>query len=77
MDQAPPLRVLLGNLEPIMVVGLRTVLEEEGIEVVGQEREPRRIVSEVERLQPESSCSTSTTMVREPSASRSRRRRPE
>jgi DNA-binding NarL/FixJ family response regulator len=36
-----------------MVVGLRTVLEEEGIEVVGQEREPRRIVSEVERLQPD------------------------
>jgi DNA-binding NarL/FixJ family response regulator len=36
-----------------MVVGLRTVLEEEGIAVVGQEREPRRIVSEVERLQPD------------------------
>jgi DNA-binding NarL/FixJ family response regulator len=47
-----PLRVLLGNLEPITVVGMRQVLEEDGIEVIGHEREPALIVRAAERQQP-------------------------
>lgn len=53
MDEARPVRVLLGNLEPITVVGLRRVLADDGIEVVAQEHMPSRIVSEVRRLQPD------------------------
>jgi DNA-binding NarL/FixJ family response regulator len=37
MESAPVLRVLLGDLAPIMAIGLRSVLEEEGIDVIGQQ----------------------------------------
>jgi AmiR/NasT family two-component response regulator len=53
MESAPPLRVLLGDLAPIMAIGLRSVLEEEGIEVIGQESERGRIVRRSQRLQPD------------------------
>jgi AmiR/NasT family two-component response regulator len=53
MESAPVLRVLLGDLAPIMAIGLRTVLEEDGIEVIGQESERSRIVRRAERLQPD------------------------
>ena len=53
MDQAPALRVMLGDLAPIMAIGLRAVLEEDGIDVIGLEREPERIVLQAERLQPD------------------------
>lgn len=53
MESAPVLRVLLGDLAPIMAIGLRTVLEEEGIEVIGQESERTRIVRRAQRLQPD------------------------
>jgi DNA-binding NarL/FixJ family response regulator len=53
VDQAPALRVMLGDLAPIMAIGLRAVLEEDGIDVIGLEREPERIVSGAERLQPD------------------------
>ena len=53
MPSAPPPRVLLGNLEPMMLIGLRRVLSEDGIEVVGEESEPTRILSEARRLQPD------------------------
>jgi AmiR/NasT family two-component response regulator len=53
MESAPPLRVLLGDLAPIMAIGLRSVLEEEGIEVIGQESERSRIVRRSQRLQPD------------------------
>jgi DNA-binding NarL/FixJ family response regulator len=53
MESAPVLRVLLGDLAPIMAIGLRTVLEEEGIEVIGQESERARIVRRAQRLQPD------------------------
>jgi DNA-binding NarL/FixJ family response regulator len=53
MESAPVLRVLLGDLAPIMAIGLRTVLEEEGIEVIGQESERSRIVRRSQRLQPD------------------------
>jgi DNA-binding NarL/FixJ family response regulator len=36
-----------------MAIGLRTVLEEDGIEVIGQESERSRIVRRAERLQPD------------------------
>lgn len=53
MATAPVLRVLLGDLAPIMAIGLRTVLEEEGIDVIGQESERSRIVRRAQRLQPD------------------------
>ena len=51
MRRAPT--VLLGDLEPIMLVGLRRVLADDGVEVVGEERVPGRIVAEAQRLQPD------------------------
>lgn len=53
MESAPVLRVLLGDLAPIMAIGLRSVLEEDGIEVIGQESQRGRIVRRAERLQPD------------------------
>ena len=53
MESVPVLRVLLGDLAPIMAIGLRSVLEEDGIEVIGQETERSRIVRRAERLQPD------------------------
>jgi DNA-binding NarL/FixJ family response regulator len=53
VDRSSPLRVLLGNLEPILAIGLRTVLEEEGIDVIGEEHEPPAILREALRLQPD------------------------
>jgi DNA-binding NarL/FixJ family response regulator len=53
MESAPVLRVLLGDLAPIMAIGLRTVLEEEGIDVIGQESERSRIVRRAQRHQPD------------------------
>jgi DNA-binding NarL/FixJ family response regulator len=50
-DEAP--RVLLGNLSPIMVIGMARLLSEEGAEVIGQERHPSRIVSTAGRLRPD------------------------
>ena len=47
------MRVLLGNLEPIMLVGLQEVLAEDGIQVIGPESNPDRIVEEAQRLQPD------------------------
>jgi DNA-binding NarL/FixJ family response regulator len=53
VDEARPPRVLLGNLEPILAVGLRRVLAEDGIDVIGQEETPSAIVTEARRLQPD------------------------
>jgi DNA-binding NarL/FixJ family response regulator len=50
-DEAP--RVLLGNLSPIMVIGMARVLTEDGAEVIGQERHPSSIVSTAGRTQPD------------------------
>ena len=54
MEMPPPPRVLLGSIDPIRALGLRRVLAEDGIEVVGQENEPARIVSQAKGLQPDS-----------------------
>jgi AmiR/NasT family two-component response regulator len=46
-------RILLGNLGPIMRMGMRRVLTEDGCEVVGQEDRPSAIVGEAHRLRPD------------------------
>jgi AmiR/NasT family two-component response regulator len=53
MDPERRTRVLLGNLEPIMLAGLRVVLAEDGVETIGPEYSASRIVAEAERLQPD------------------------
>lgn len=50
-DEAP--RVLLGNLGPIMVIGMARLVSEDGAEVIGQERHPSSIVSAAGRMQPD------------------------
>lgn len=46
-------RVVLGNLGPIARVGMRRLLHEDGIEVVGEELTSSSIAPEVERLRPD------------------------
>jgi AmiR/NasT family two-component response regulator len=46
-------RVLLGNLGPIMRLGMNRVLSEEGCHVVGQEDRPSAIVGAAHRLRPD------------------------
>jgi AmiR/NasT family two-component response regulator len=53
MHDARRPRILLGNLGPIMRMGMRRVLTESGCEVVGQEDRPSAIVGEVHRLRPD------------------------
>lgn len=50
-EDAP--RVLLGNLQPMMVVGLKGVLADSGCRVIGEEPASGRVVEEAERLQPD------------------------
>ncbi len=49
----PRPRVLLGNLGPIMRLGMKRVLMEQGCEVVGQEDRPSAIVGAAHRLRPD------------------------
>ena len=65
MESAPVLRVLLGDLAPIMAIGLRSVLEEEGIEVIGQET----------RAQPDRAARPAAAARRRGAGPRPRRRR--
>jgi DNA-binding NarL/FixJ family response regulator len=46
-------RVLLGNLSPIMVIGMARVLTEDGADVIGQEGHPASIVSAAGRTRPD------------------------
>ena len=46
-------RILLGNLGPIMRMGMRRVLTEHGCDVVGQEDRPSAIVGAAHRLRPD------------------------
>jgi DNA-binding NarL/FixJ family response regulator len=46
-------RVLLGNLEPMVRLGMIDVLQEEGIEVIGEEERPQALVLMAGRLQPD------------------------
>jgi DNA-binding NarL/FixJ family response regulator len=53
MASEPGPRVLLGNLGPIMRLGMNRVLSEEGCQVVGQEDRPSAIVGAAHRLHPD------------------------
>ena len=53
MASEPGPRVLLGNLGPIMRLGMNRVLSEEGCQVVGQEDRPSAIVGAAHRLRPD------------------------
>ena len=44
---------MLGDLAPIMAVGLRAVLEENGVRVIAHEDDRDRIVEQAARLQPD------------------------
>ena len=46
-------RVLLGNLGPIMRLGMNRVLSEEGCQVVGHEDRPSAIIGAAHRLRPD------------------------
>jgi DNA-binding NarL/FixJ family response regulator len=48
-----PPRVLLGNLEPVVRLGMTTVLEEDGIDVVGEETRPAALVLMAGHLRPD------------------------
>jgi DNA-binding NarL/FixJ family response regulator len=49
----PSPRVLLGNLEPVVRLGMTMVLEEDGIEIVGAEERPHALVLMAGRLRPD------------------------
>ena len=46
-------RVLLGNLGPIMRLGMNRVLSEQGCQVVGHEDRPSAIIGAAHRLRPD------------------------
>ena len=46
-------RVLLGNLEPIVLIGMTRVLGEAGADVIGHEQHPSQIVTQAGRLRPD------------------------
>lgn len=46
-------RILLGRHDSILLVGLRRMLADEGIEVAGHEEEPHRLVSAAANQQPD------------------------
>jgi DNA-binding NarL/FixJ family response regulator len=46
-------RVLLGNLEPMVRLGMIDVLAEDGIEVIGEEERPQALVLMAGRLRPD------------------------
>jgi len=48
-----PPRVLLGNLDPVVTLGMTTVLKEEGIDVVGEEPLPAALVLMAGHLRPD------------------------
>ena len=50
---SPRPRVLLGNLGPIMRLGMNRVLSEQGCQVVGQEDRPSAIIGAAHRLRPD------------------------
>jgi hypothetical protein len=53
MADPPTPRVLLGNLEPIVLIGMTRVLGEAGADVLGHESHPSQIVTQAGRLRPD------------------------
>jgi len=48
-----PPRVLLGNLDPVVTLGMTAVLAEDGIDVVGEESRPAALVLMAGQLRPD------------------------
>ena len=48
-----PPRVLLGNLEPVVKLGMTVVLEEDGIDVIGEESRPAALILLAGHLRPD------------------------
>ena len=48
-----PPRVLLGNLDPVVMLGMTAVLEEDGIDVIGEESRPAALVLMAGQLRPD------------------------
>jgi hypothetical protein len=53
VHEVRPPRVLLGNLEPIVRLGMATVLGEDDVEVIGEEVRPAALVLLAGRLRPD------------------------
>jgi DNA-binding NarL/FixJ family response regulator len=53
IDDSGRPRVLLGNLEPMVRLGMIDVLEEDGVEVIGEEERPQALVLMAGRLRPD------------------------
>jgi DNA-binding NarL/FixJ family response regulator len=51
-DPRPP-RVLLGNLEPVVRLGMATVLREDGVDILGEDDRPAALVLLAGRLRPD------------------------
>jgi DNA-binding NarL/FixJ family response regulator len=51
-DSGQP-RVLLGNLEPLVRLGMMDVLSEDGLELIGEEQRPAALVLMAGRLRPD------------------------
>jgi len=45
--------VLLGNLEPVVSMGMNAVLQEDGVEVIGREERPAALLLLAGRLRPD------------------------
>lgn len=52
-DDADRPRVLLGNLEPLVRLGMIDVLEEDGVEVIGEEERPQALILMAGRMRPD------------------------
>ena len=46
-------RVLLGNLEPMVRLGMIDVLQEDGVEVIGEEQRPQALILMAGRMRPD------------------------
>jgi DNA-binding NarL/FixJ family response regulator len=53
VPRMPAPRVLLGNLEPVVRLGMSVVLEEEDIDVIGEEPRPQALLLLASRLRPD------------------------
>lgn len=53
MEEDSHPRVLLGSLEPIVLIGMTRVLGEAGADVIGHEAHPSQLVTQAGRLRPD------------------------
>jgi DNA-binding NarL/FixJ family response regulator len=62
-----PPRLLLGNLEPMVELGMTAVLEEEGVDVLGAEPRPAALVLMASSLQPDAPVMVCSSDLKEES----------